>query len=190
MLFRRCFIFILGENGGNYRNGITADRELEQFFPLYTPFPPAGWMETFTSVDSDVNGRTNAFSVGQIELTYTALCADCSRNCDSFGVEKFERFQKAWMGPGLIKGGRCLRGPNMRASSSRSTGSVSVPNDRPPRRVATRRGSRSPQSAAPSHYVFRCDISIVDASRIKLLCSRAYALRINLPARVILGGNA
>lgn len=106
-------------------------------------------METFTSVDSDVNGRTNAFSVGQIELTYTALCADCSRNCDSFGVEKFERFQKAWMGPGLIKGGRCLRGPNMRASSSRSTGSVSVPNDRPPRRVATRRGSRSPQSAAP-----------------------------------------
>lgn len=146
-------------------------------------------METFTSVDSDVNGRTNAFSVGQIELTYTALCADCSRNCDSFGVEKFERFQKAWMGPGLIKGGRCLRGPNMRASSSRSTGSISVPNDRPPRRVATRRGSRSPQSAAPSHYVFRCDISIVDASRIKLLCSRAYALRINLPARVILGGN-
>lgn len=88
------------------------------------------------------------------------------------GWGKLERFQKAWMGPPppLIKG--CLRGPNMRASKRNGARSRPVANDRPPRRVATRE-SRWPQSAAPFHYVFRYDISIVDGSEIKLLCSRA-----------------
>lgn len=102
----RCFIFILGENRANYRNGITADRELEQFFPLYTPFspspPPPRWKRLHPSIRENVNGRTNAFNVRQIELTYTALCADCSRNCEAlrfvrrFGGKVGAGFQKAW----------------------------------------------------------------------------------------------
>lgn len=164
-----------GKIGENYRNGITADRELEQFFPLYHPFSlrPGGWKRLHPSIP--VNGRTNAFNVRQIELTYTALCADCmaeiAKRCDSFGVGKARTISESMDGTTTttLNKGMFTRAKHACIEAHRSR---SVANDRPPRRVATRE-SRWPQSAAPFHYVFRYDISIVDGSEIKLLCSRA-----------------
>lgn len=132
----RCFIFILGENRANYRNGITADRELEQFFPLYTPFSPSPprWKRLHPSIRENVNRRTNAFNVRQIELTYTALCADCSRNCEAlrfvrrFGGKVGAGFQKAW--DRWVNGGKGRVYANMRAHDRVEARSECVPNDR------------------------------------------------------------
>lgn len=118
-----------GKIGENYRNGITADRELEQFFPLYHPFSlrPGGWKRLHPSIP--VNGRTNAFNVRQIELTYTALCADCmaeiAKRCDSFGVGKARTISESMDGTTTtLNKGMFTRAKHACIEAHRSTESV------------------------------------------------------------------
>lgn len=128
--------------------------------PLCTPF--------FTRLDGNVYIRRFAEwknkRVRQIELTYT-LCAPIVVEI-AIPRKARTRFQKA--GVGLVKGRRCLRGPNMRASSRSDQ--------------CAERSSASKSRLL--EWPFPPRFSRYDVSMIKPL----WGVRINLPARAILGG--